>query len=268
MTGTLVTAEESRPHAAAARRRLVADTVPVSSLDRATIADAFSLFQRAYDGADRGRFEYDLAEKQLVILLRDRNSGVLGGFSTVLLQVVEAPRPATVVFSGDTVVDRAYWGQKQLQVAFARILVTQKLASPRRPVYWFLLSKGYRTYLLLANSFPRGTPRHDRDADPSLQRLLDRLATERYAEQYDPRSGVIRYATAHERVRAGVAPITADLLRNPHVRFFVKRNPGHEDGDELACLAEVRLLDLARIGARLTTALVRRSLRAGRGGRG
>lgn len=268
MTGTLVTAEESRPLAAAARRRLVAETVPVSSLDSATIADAFSLFQRAYDGADRGRFEYDLAEKQLVILLRDRASGALKGFSTVLLQQIETPRPATVVFSGDTVVDRAYWGQKQLQVAFARILVMQKLASPRRPVYWFLLSKGYRTYLLLANSFPRGTPRHDRAAEPSLQRLLDRLATERYGEQYDSRSGVIRYATAHERVRAGVAPITDELLRNPHVRFFADRNPGHADGDELACLAEVRLRDLGRIGARLTTAMARRSLRSGRGGRG
>jgi hypothetical protein len=46
------------------------------------------------------------------------------------------------------------------------------------------------------------------------------------------------------------------VLVNPHVRFFVERNPGHADGEELACLAEIRLRDLARVAGRITGARI------------
>jgi len=267
MTGTALTAQETRARVVTRRRQLVACTIETSSLDARTISDAFALFERAYEGADRARFASDLAEKQLVILLRDRDSGALKGFSTVLLQELRGERPAVVVYSGDTVIDREYWGQKQLQMAFATLLLRLKLRSPRRRVYWFLISKGYRTYLLLANAFTRAVPRFDRPPDVELQRHLHELASIRFGAQYDRASGVIRYDTAHERVREGLAPITDRHRRNPHVQFFVQCNPGHALGDELACLAEVRFRDLGRIGGRLLVALVKRALGANPRGR-
>src|SRR5205823_11279599 len=100
---------------------------------------------------------------------------------------------ATVVFSGDTVIDRNYWGQKQLQLAFARLVVTLKLRAPWRPLYWFLVSKGYRTYLLLANSFPRAIPRFDYD-DGALRAMLDLVAAQRFGMQNDPATSLVRYA--------------------------------------------------------------------------
>ena len=244
--------------------RLVASTVPVGSLDRATISDAFTLFSTAYEGTDRARFERDLAEKQLIILLHDSATRALKGFSTVLIQPTTVGPAGTVVFSGDTVIDREYWGQKALQTAFSRILLSLKVRSPRRPVFWFLISKGYRTYLLLANAFPCAVPRHDRDDDRQLAALLDVLARGRYGSQYDARTRVIHLAASHERVREGTAPVTEALLHNPHVQFFVDRNPGHVDGDELACLADVRLRDLARVILRI--ALARAGRAFGRSG--
>lgn len=238
---------------------LTARTVSVPSLDEQTRADAFALFQGVYAGADRARFERDLAEKQRVILLHDRAVGQLRGFSTVLVRTVETPRgSARVVFSGDTVIDKEYWGQKQLQREFCKLLVRLKLRRPHRPLYWFLISKGYRTYLLLAHAFPRAVPRHDRPDIAQLRAVLDRLATERFEMEYDPRSGLVRYGTPHERVRAEVAPVEASLLADPHIRFFVERNPGHVNGDELACLAEVRIQDLARVAFRIALARARR----------
>jgi hypothetical protein len=38
-------------------------------------------------------------------------------------------------------------------------------------------------------------------------------------------------------LRSGVAEITEQRLRDPHVRFFAERNPGHASGDELCCIA-------------------------------
>ena len=248
----------------ARRRALVARTVGVASVDARTRDAAFALFRTAYENTSRERFERDLEEKQHVILLHDRASGALKGFSTVQVREVDSGgRRTTVVFSGDTVIDREYWGQKQLQLAFARLLVALKLRAPWRPVRWFLLSKGYRTYLLLAHAFPRSVPRHDAPDDPAMRSLLDDLALARFGAQYDPAAGVVRYATPHERVRQGVAPVTPALLDNAHVRFFHERNPRHAEGEELACLADVRLIDVARSAARF---LVARAVRAARGG--
>jgi hypothetical protein len=242
--------------------------VPVAAVDASTRAAAFALFRSAYENTSRERFERDLDEKQHVILLHDRASGALKGFSTVQdRDVVSAGRRTTVVFSGDTVIDPEYWGQKQLQLAFARLLATLKLRAPWRPVRWFLVSKGYRTYLLLANAFPRSLPRLGARDDPAMRRLLDVLAAERFGEQYDAASGVVRYATPHERVRSGVAPITPALLANAHVRFFLDRNPGHADGEELACLADVRLIDVARSAGRFLVARAQRAARGAGSGR-
>lgn len=243
-------------------RRLVSRTVSVPSLDARTRQAAFALFGAAYANADRARFERDLDEKQHVILLYDRYGGALRGFSTVLVRDVASPRGrATLVFSGDTVIDRRYWGQKRLQLAFVRLLVALKLRAPGRPLYWFLLSKGYRTYLLLANAFPRAVPRAGAGDDPMLRAMLDGFAAERFGDQYDRASGLVRYATPHERVRDGIAPLTPEALSNPHVRFFVERNAEHADGVELACLADVRLRDLARSAARIALASARRLTR-------
>lgn len=253
----------------APRRALVARTVPVAAVDARTRDAAFALFRSAYENTSRERFERDLEEKQHVILLHDRESGALKGFSTVLVRDVSSDRGrTTVVFSGDTVIDREYWGQKQLQLAFARLLATLKLRAPWRPLRWFLVSKGYRTYLLLANAFPRSVPRRDTPEDAAMRRLLDDLAAERFGAQYDRTAGVVRYATPHERVRGGVAPVTPEVLGNPHARFFIERNPGHAEGEELACLADVRLVDVARSAARFMVArLVRRARGAGGGSR-
>ena len=263
MTGTAIsvgTSSAARSAFPQGRRRLEARTVAVRTLDAATRATAFALFQRAYEGADCARFDRDLAEKQWIILLRDDRTRELKGFSTILLRDVRTRRgPGTLVFSGDTVIDREYWGQKQLQLAFSQLLVTLKLSSPRRSLYWFLISKGWRTYLLLANAFAHAVPRYDSPDDAELRHLLDTEASARFGSQYDAERSVVRYVTPHERVRSGLAPVGGELLDNPHVRFFVARNPGHAEGDELACLAEVRTIDLIKLGARFASRALRRA---------
>jgi hypothetical protein len=70
-----------------------------------------------------------------------------------------------------------------------------------------------------------------------VQAVLDALGRGRYPTEYDAAEGILRATPLQYRLRAGLADVTPERLRDPHVRFFHARNPGHARGDELCCLA-------------------------------
>ena len=110
--------------------------------------------------------------------------------------------------------------------------------------YWFLISSGWRTYRYLPLFFRDFYPR-----DASMKPLLDTIAFTKFGDAYDVRTGVIRLATPAP-LREGVSDPEA-RMSNPHVRFFVEANPGHADGDELACLVRVGVDNLTPAGLRM-----------------
>lgn len=229
-------------------------------------AQMLALMQLCYAGVSSERFARDLADKQYVILLSLRRTGELVGFST--LRAGEdrmGGQPVELVFSGDTVIHPDQWGQKELQLQFSRFMVWRKLRRPLRPLMWLLLSGGYKTYLLSVNNFPHTLPRHDWEPPAARVSFMHELATRWFGRQYDAERGVLRFEDSHYRVRDGVAPIDRAAAAHPHIAFFAERNPGHVDGEELVCLAEVRLRDLVvvlgRIFVRQVGGATRRGLR-------
>ncbi len=220
------------------RRQLVS----VASLDAQTIDQMYALFSRVYEATDRERFGADLAEKDDVVLLHGPNG--LAGFSTLV--VLTSFERGLVVYSGDTVVDPAFWGQKALQVAFLEYIVRLQLRHPLRRVYWLLTTKGYKTYLLLTNYFPKAWPRYDAPTPPEVRAFMNRLGHEKYGAAYDEAAGVVRLGAIRDRVRGGVAELRPSDLANPHIRHFVDLNPSWRAGDELLCLAHIRRRDPPR----------------------
>ncbi|WP_224362868.1 hypothetical protein [Hyalangium versicolor] len=216
----------------------------LSELQRAQM---LALMQLCYAGVSAERFTKDLEDKQYVILLCLRRTGELVGFST--LRVAEdrmGGRPVELVYSGDTVIHPDHWGQKELQIQFARFTSWRKLRRPMRPLLWVLLSGGYKTYLLSVNNFPLTLPRHDWVAPPERVTFLRELASRWFGRQFDAERGVLRFEGQNYRVRDGVAPIDRAAALHPHIAFFAACNPGHVEGEELVCLTEIRLRDLAR----------------------
>lgn len=220
-------------------RPLRAATVAVRDLDGATRNAMWDLFGRYYEGTTRATFDHDLDAKDEVILVRD-SAGMLQGFSTLVRTVGRhRGRRYVALFSGDTVLERAHWGDGALQRAFGRALLSTKLRHPGRRAYWFLISKGYKTYLLLARNFPEHWPRRGQ-ATPSWEAsLLDHLARQRFGEAWDARQGIVRIP-GEGKLRQGIAPAEGATLQDPDVAYFVQANPQHGDGDELACLGRIR----------------------------
>jgi hypothetical protein len=218
--------------------RLSGQLVEAADVTPAQREAMFALMVRHYANVRREAFDADLNDKRWVIQLSNPATGRLCGFSTqVLVETVVGSRPVKALFSGDTVVDRDHWGDSSLAHVWGRLALSLIDAHDGTDLYWFLVSKGYRTYRFLPVFFREFYPRNDRPTPPAAMQALDTLARCRFATRYDAEAGLIRAQSQHDRLRRGVAEITPARLRDPHVRYFVERNPGHAQGDELCCLA-------------------------------
>ncbi|MFT3711084.1 MAG: hypothetical protein QM817_25940 [Archangium sp.] len=197
----------------------------------------WTLFEKSYAGAERHTFERDLEEKQHIILLKDAD-GFVQGFSTLLKLEVPGTN-ALAVFSGDTIISPAFWGQTALQRAFIWYLHAQRAARKERPVYWFLITKGYRTYLLISRYFPNHWPRHDAPFPPAEAHVLDALCSSKFGKAWNRESGLLEYADTPGAVRLAddLADVPKRLLQDPDVKFFLSKNPRWAEGNELCCLA-------------------------------
>ena len=157
-------------------------------------------------------------------------------------------KPVRVLFSGDTVVDEASWGQQSLAFGFIRHAAQTQAQSPD-PLYWLLISKGHRTYRYLSAFSIDYAPSPAQETPPEQQRLMDFLAHDRFGAAYDASRGVVRFDESHGHLRADLAAVPAIHAHLPEVAFFLERNPGYRRGEELVCLCPITadtLLPLAR----------------------
>lgn len=218
-------------------KNVIGEIIDVGLLTPADHDAMFCLMAQHYASLRRDAFESDLADKQWLIRMIDPIDGSLCGFSTQTLMSVEVEgRPVRALFSGDTIVAPAYRGRNPLAGLWGRLALSM-IDQEWGELYWFLISKGYKTYRFLPVFFDEYYPHVDRATPPGKRRVIDALADARYPAAYDRAGGVIRADADSCRLREGVARITRRRLLDPHVRFFVSRNPGHAGGDELCCLA-------------------------------
>jgi hypothetical protein len=211
-----------------------------------------ALMHRHYENVNPASFAADLAEKQWVILLTDAQTEKLCGFSTqVLLDVTVAGKPVQALFSGDTIVDRDHWGDQALAHVWGRFALSLIDRRGGAELYWFLISKGYKTYRFLPLFFREFYPRWDHQTPTWAQAVLDALSRHKYPATYDAVAGVVRADGSQDRLRPGLAELTAERLCDPHVRFFAERNPGHAGGDELCCLAPLTRANFTRAAYRV-----------------
>jgi len=197
------------------------------------------LMTASFDSFERSGFDADLAEKRWAILLTNGDDRIVGFSTQMPMEVRAEGRRVRALFSGDTVVEPAYWGQTELVRLWGRLALRLLDQAGADPLYWFLISMGYKTYRFLPIFFHEFYPRCDAPTPPRQQAVLDALGRAKFPDTYDPATGVIRPNDSNCRLRPGVADIDARRLEDPRVRFFATRNPGHAQGHELACIAPI-----------------------------
>jgi hypothetical protein len=226
----------------------------VADLDKETRAAMFALYEHYYGGTNEVLFQGDLADKQYVVMLRDCD-GTLRGFSSIKFwQEDFAGKPLRVIYSGDTIVQRDHWGQQALAFTWVQFSGALKSDAPDIPLYWFLVVKGHRTYRYLRAFYRVFYPAHNRPTPPETKALIDQLAAEKFGEFYNPRTGVVHFPESRGHLKEDWAEIPEKDRRRPDVQFFLERNPGYTQGDELVCLAEISRENQNPLMARLFAA--------------
>jgi hypothetical protein len=217
----------------------------------------FDLLATFFTGVDRTTFETDLHEKTHVILLEDGGNR-LQGFSTLLVyDTTVSGVDAAIVYSGDTIVDRDSWGSTALPVAW--LSAVRALVPGSRPlVYWLLLTSGFRTYRFLPVFWREFYPRYD--SDTVAKPLVDALAHERFGRHYDPTRGIVRFDRPQVLVPE-LLDVPPGRTADPHIAFFIERNPGYTSGDELVCLTDISDGNLTAAGRRIARSVTRQAAR-------
>ncbi len=230
---------------------LHSELIPVTRLADSDREAMFGLMVRHYYAIRREQFERDLAAKQWVLLLNDER-GVSKGFST--LQVYERQHrgeACRILYSGDTVIDRAHWGEQELAFNWIRLAGHLWAAKQDRRLYWFLISKGHRTFRYLPTFARTFLPHWSNLPTEFESSLLERLAEERFGEHFQRERGIVRFASSQGHLQPDLALISEREQQLDCVRFFLERNPGYADGDELCCLCALQPDNLKPLSRRL-----------------
>ena len=213
-----------------------------------------TLLNDFFENVSRAQFDADLAEKEWAFVFSDA-AGTVQGFSTLMrLNVTVDGRPVVAVYSGDTIIHPDFWHEMELPKLWGKhvfaLAAEVHAATPAAAVYWFLISSGYKTYRFLPVFFENFYPTYRQPTPPEIQRTIDALARYKFGDQYDPVTGIIRFASAAP-LREGVAEVDERRLKNRDIAFFVEKNPGHAAGEQLACLVEIDHANITSAGMRM-----------------
>jgi hypothetical protein len=209
----------------------------------------FEILSHNFDHITVDRFTGDLADKNWVILIRDDDQRIVG-FSTLLLYATLFDgSPVAVVYSGDTIIERDAWGSAALPRTWIHsVWELHARECPQLPLYWFLLTGGYRTYRFLSVFWRKFYPSCEEETPERPRRLLHQLASDKFGPRFNPTTGVVSLG---QPLCAELRDVPPGKRTDPHVSFFLQRNPEYVRGDELACLCELSRDNLTPAGWRM-----------------
>jgi hypothetical protein len=146
-----------------------------------------------------------------------------------------------VIFSGDTMVDQEYWGNKTLNIAFIKYCYLWKIQNFGKKLYWNLIASGNKTYLVMARHATNYYPRYDQPTPTWENEFINFIGKLRFKDNFCEQTGIIRLGKVQPILKSHIAPFNNQVMSLPEISFFVEKNPGYHEGDELSCIAEINL---------------------------
>lgn len=211
------------------------------------IRDMFKVFCRYYENTSLDQFIADLGKKTGAFIVRRATDDAIVGFSTLGIYSLKVDgRRVRGFFSGDTIVEKEYWGHGAINNAFLKRLLIEAIKDPFTAQYWFLISKGYKTFLLLSRNFPEYYPRPQEKAskdEAHMKNIVQAYCEQLFPGVLDKQSMLLDFGEGANCLKSDITPISADMREDADIAFFEQTNPGWERGCELPCLGRADLLN-------------------------
>lgn len=215
------------------------------------VEDMYELFTQYFDIEGQDYFVRDLNQKEWIIQLIDSQTRRIAGFTSLVFYDFEHDKKQIkIVYSGDTIVAPEYWGTTELSRRWIHLVLDLNKNS-KIPLFWLLLSGGYRTYRYLPVFFNEYYPRLEKPTSQAVKSIMDTVCTQLFNGAYHPEAGIVRPKHGATPLCREMAIIPVSRLRDPVVAYFIKQNPGFIQGDELVCLAEIKDENFTAAGRRM-----------------
>ncbi len=198
----------------------------------------FELMFSCYNKITENNFNADLDKKQYVCLIKDKVD-IIQGFTTFAINPNSAKdNKYNVLFSGDTIIAPQYWGTQVMRDGWCKSVGSIIAADTSKPWYWYLLSKGHRTYMFLPLFFKEYFPSIEAaDSEEHLKKIASEVSKRLYGNCWKEDEGVIRFEESHGELKQELIQASYQKKGSKFVQFFLKKNPAFYKGEELVCIA-------------------------------
>jgi hypothetical protein len=217
--------------------------VKVNNLTFGQMRKMLDIMKKYYENITENNFISDLLKKEDVILLCDEND-VIYGFTT--LAVFRLNSQTQLLYSGDTIVEKEYWGKNDLSQSWIKNAVVYANDFSGK-TYWLLLTKGYKTYKFLHTFYNEFYPRAETETPLEIQKIIDSFAAEQFGDKYQ--NGV--FVEGKDYLKEDFAYIDEDKKKDKNTAFFIEKNPEYYKGNELVCITEIAEKNLNRLGRKM-----------------
>lgn len=195
----------------------------------------YAIMCKYYDNMDHEVFKKDLQGKDVTFLLVDDCEEIQGFTSIVIYEKEIDNKKVAGVFSGDTIVEKEFRGIFDLPFAWLNYVYSKKGGYDK--MFWFMLSKGYRTYRLLPRFFKEHYPCYKKETPKEVKNILDKFAYDKFGDKYNSESNIF-IPSYNYFLKLGKEEIKPELLKDPHIKFFKERNSEFWKGHELVNFAD------------------------------
>jgi hypothetical protein len=219
----------------------------VKEINEIVLNRMFELMNENYNRVTETSFVNDLKKKNWAGIISDENEDVQGFTTFAINPANSGTKNYNVLFSGDTIITHEYWGSQVLMKGWCRSVGSIIASDPGKKWFWYLLSKGHRTYMYLPLFFneyyPAFEPKENHD---SLKQIANEVSLKIFGKYWKEDEGVVRFDSSQGELKPEWANATFQKRNSNFITFFLEKNPGFYKGEELVCIAPISPTNLMR----------------------
>lgn len=209
------------------------EIVEVCHLTHYEIRRLFALHESACKNVSYELFVDELKNANWLFLMRDE--GEIQGFSIFkFFEVEKDNKMIGVIYSGDTFINKRYWGSLLLHKLFIEKMLGLK-KEYKNVVYWFRTLKGFRSYRYFPLFFKEYYPRYDKTMPDYERDLINIIGRKQFCNDYDDKNQIVKTSYILRKEY----DMGRSCKNRHHIEYFLRVNPNYNKGDELACIAKL-----------------------------